>query len=386
MPSYHFSAQIVGRSPYRAKVGGNPRSVVAMAAYRSGSRLVDGASGRVADFSRRRGVVHAEVMAPEGTAPWLRDRERLWNHVEAMEKRRDAQLAREIDMALPHELPAAERLALVRSFVAEHFVARGMVADIAIHEPVAEKGDDPRNHHAHVMLTLRQATPDGLRAVKTREWNSDSLLLAWRRAWSAAQNRALERAGLRVRVDHRSLATQRDEAARHGQRVKAMLLDRAPEIHIGPRARQAHKRGRVPASRIRETTTARPREGRFVAGKSSVRRRQVDYARIDRGTSRTEYVARLASRERDRLRRLTERMELRHSRIQARLVRARRADARLREMRARRVRLELERFLSALLAPRLRASARHRDLLALFRGWQQGRGLGRGRFFDLSPV
>lgn len=358
-----------------------------MAAYRSGSRLFDSATGRVADFSRRRGVVHSEVMAPEGAASWLRDRERLWNHVEAMEKRRDAQLAREIDMALPHELPAAERLALVRAFVAEQFVARGMVADIAIHEPVPEKGDDPRNHHAHVMLTLRQATAAGLRKVKTREWNSESLLLSWRKEWSAAQNRALELAGLRTRVDHRSLAAQREEAARGGERVKAILLDRTPEIHIGPRSRQAHRRGRVLASRVREMSNARPRQGAFVSvARGEGRRRQVNYCRIDGGFSRTEYVARLASRERDRLRRLSERIEIRHSRIQTRLARARREHLKRQEARARAIRMELERILSALLAPRLRASARQRDLLAIFRGWQQGRGPGRSRLLDLSTI
>lgn len=149
MASYHFSAQPVKRS--------EGRSVVAMAAYRAGARLKDERRGIDVDFRRRRGVVHSEILAPEGAAAWLLDRGSLWNGVERMEARRDAQLAREINMALPHELEASERLALVRAFVLEHFVALGMVADIAIHAPVEAKGDDPRNFHAHVLLTMRQA-------------------------------------------------------------------------------------------------------------------------------------------------------------------------------------------------------------------------------------
>jgi hypothetical protein len=115
LASYHFSAQIIGR-----KAG---RSSVAVAAYRAGARLADERSGKVFDFSRRRGVSGQEILLPNGAASWLADSARLWNHVEATEKRRDAQLCREINMALPHELSHAERVALVRGFVREQFVA-----------------------------------------------------------------------------------------------------------------------------------------------------------------------------------------------------------------------------------------------------------------------
>ncbi|WP_341990187.1 MobA/MobL family protein [Azorhizobium sp. AG788] len=106
--------------------------MVAMAACRAGERLHDSRRKEWSDFSGRRGVAHREIMAPEGSAPWLSDRQTLWNAVEHAEKRVDAQLAREINMALPHELTDDQRLDLVRGFVAEQFVARGMVADIAI--------------------------------------------------------------------------------------------------------------------------------------------------------------------------------------------------------------------------------------------------------------
>jgi ATP-dependent exoDNAse (exonuclease V) alpha subunit len=201
MASYHLSAQPVKRS--------EGRSVVAMAAYRAGVRLKDERRDNEADYRRRKGIAHTEIMVPEGAAEWLADRERLWNYVERIENRRDAQLAREINMALPHELTDAERVELVRTFVRQEFVSRGMVVDFAIHKPVPEKGDDPRNYHAHLLLTLRQAEAKGLRRVKTREWNSDTMLVAWREAWAKFQNEALRRHGHKATVDHRSLAAQK---------------------------------------------------------------------------------------------------------------------------------------------------------------------------------
>lgn len=224
--SYHLSAQPVKRS--------EGRSVIAMAAYRAGERLTDERRGIVADYSRRRGVAYAEMLIPDGAANWLRDRGKLWNCAERLEGRSDAQLAREINIALPHELTDAQRLALVRAFVREQFVALGMVADVAIHRPVAEKGEDPRNHHAHILLTLRQATAQGLHAVKTREWNSRDMLKAWRIAWAAYQNEALRRCGHRSVVDHRTLEAQRSDARGRGDHARVATLDRQPELHVGP--------------------------------------------------------------------------------------------------------------------------------------------------------
>lgn len=275
--SYHLSAQPVKRS--------EGRSVVAMAAYRAGCLLQDRRRGVVIDFRRRRGVAHAEILSPPGSAGWLTDREQLWNYVERIERRVDAQLAREINMALPHELTDAERLDLVRGFVKEQFVAKGMVADIALHRPVPEKGDDPRNFHAHVLLTLRQAQADGLRAVKTREWNSDSMLLAWRAAWAEHQNRALQRSGHKDRVDHRSFAARKVEAERTGEWVEARRLDRVPEVHVGPMTRKA-SRWVEPESR-----------DKFVGPNRKARsgRRALRYTTIDRGSRAAENIRRLTS-------------------------------------------------------------------------------------------
>ena len=164
-------------------------------------------------------MVHQEILLPKGAAKWLGNRETLWNHVEKMEKRRDAQLAREINVSLPHELTAEERLALIRGFVMEEFVARGMVADLTLHDPVPGESD-ARHFHAHVLLTLREAHGNGLSRVKTRGWNSDALLLRWRQQWEIHANRALELAGHAARIDHRSLLDQRDDALQRGTRMR----------------------------------------------------------------------------------------------------------------------------------------------------------------------
>lgn len=265
MAIYHFAVQVLGRGQGRTNADGTPRmkadNAVAAAAYRAGEKLRDEATGRAQDYHRRAGVAHREIIVPEGGAAWLADRERLWNTVEAMEKRRDAQLAREINMALPHQLDADTRRQMVQEFVREQFVSQGMVADFALHDPMPGRGDDPRNFHAHVMLTLRKATAKGLHPVKTREWNSRALLGDWRKAWAVHVNRALQAAGRRERVSADSLEAQRAEALARGDRKTAALLHRAPEVHVGPRPRAMEARGVEPVSRARRkggARTARP--------------------------------------------------------------------------------------------------------------------------------
>lgn len=308
--SFHFSAQVISRA--------KGRSALAAAAYRSGERLRDDMTGVEHDFSRRRGIVHTEIMLPDGAAPWLADRQQLWNHVHQIERRRDAQLAREINLALPHELAPDERLELLRDFVRTEFTARGMVADLAIHAPT---DNDPRNHHAHVMLTLRKATPTGLHRVKTREWNSDAMLTTWREAWAGWQNRYLARGNHSDRVDHRTLAAQRQAAQERGDRLSNAVLNREPEIHIGPRAQNAARRGRVPPSRQHETATARPRNGSWRSARDGAQRqRTVDYQQVDRGT-RAAYNAWRSHQSAEATARRLEAMQNRNARL--RLIEAR---------------------------------------------------------------
>ena len=223
MAIYRFSAEIIGR--------GKGYSATAAAAYRAGERIEDERTGAVHDYRRREGVLHAEILAPESAPAWARDRAKLWNAVEQAERRRDAQLSRQLILALPHELTDAQRKELVRDFVQLEFVSRGMVADIALHAP--DRAGDARNHHAHVMLTLRRIEGDGF-GNKERGWNDAGILRGWRYQWAHFQNRALERAGRQARVDHRSYADQG--------------IDREPTRHLGKwahRMEQAGKKSRI---------------------------------------------------------------------------------------------------------------------------------------------
>lgn len=246
MAIYHLSAKLISRA------GG--RSSVAAAAYRSGGRLHDARQDLAHDYSRKGGVVHAEILAPDTAPAWMRDRDQLWNAVEAVEKRKDAQLAREIEVALPRELDRGGRLELLRGFVQRAFVDRGMIADIAVHEGRARDGQG--QPHAHIMLTLRELTGAGF-GKKARDWNAPDLLLGWREAWARDANAALERAGRSERIDHRSLPVQREEAQQQAERARsagrddqaddrervAVALDREPQPKIGPAAHAMEKRG-----------------------------------------------------------------------------------------------------------------------------------------------
>ena len=180
------------------------RSIVAAAAYRSGTRLLEERTGQTHDYTRKR-VEHAEIMAPARAPAWVFDRQALWNAVDAAEKRKDAQLAREIEVALPRELSPEARLALVREFTRREFVGQGMVADLAVHNPKARDGG--QQPHAHILLTMRPLE-GGHFGKKQRAWNDVGQLEAWRRKWAEAANQALERAASPERIDHRTLAAQ----------------------------------------------------------------------------------------------------------------------------------------------------------------------------------
>ena len=183
--------------------GGRGRSAIAASAYRAGEKLRDERTGQVHDFTRRDKILHCEIMLPAHAPKRLSDRTTLWNEVEGFEKRNDAQFCREIVLALPHELSGERQVELVRSFVHEQFVDRGMIADIAVHEPGWKS--DTRNVHAHVMLTMRRVGPEGF-GLKERAWNDRGLQAEWRESWENCVNGALERDGIGARIDMRSRA------------------------------------------------------------------------------------------------------------------------------------------------------------------------------------
>ncbi|CCD90464.1 putative conjugal transfer protein; TraA [Bradyrhizobium sp. ORS 375] len=197
MAIYHLHVKVIGR-----RAGS---SAVASAAYRSGSRLRDERLGRDQDFSAKHGVVHSEVMMPENAPAAWGDRERLWNDLEAHEVRRDAQLAREVEFALPREMSEAQGIELARDFVRGEFVGLGMIADLNVHWDRAEDGLP--KPHAHVMLTMRSVDENGF-GRKVRDWNRTELVERWRRRWTELANERLAELDIDERIDHRSLAAQ----------------------------------------------------------------------------------------------------------------------------------------------------------------------------------
>lgn len=228
---YHLAIKAVSRS--------TGRSAVAAIAYRSGERLTNERDGVVHDYTRRDGVEETFIVAPEG-AEWAQDRSVLWNAVEAAEKRKDAKVAREYELALPGELSAGERRELVHGFAVGLRDRYGVAVDVAIHAP-HDHGDD-RNHHAHVMTTTRVVTPEGLGA-KTRQLDvstSASVETEWVRVdWGSRVNAALEQAQVDERVDHRSYARQgvsREPTVKLGPAVAA--IERREREHARVEARE----------------------------------------------------------------------------------------------------------------------------------------------------
>ena len=246
MAIYHLRATMISRSA--------GRSATAAAAYRSAELIVDQRTGLAFDYRARGGVDHVETLAPADAPSWVQDRAALWNAVELAETRKNSQVAREVRVALPCELDAAQRLQLVRDFCQREFVDRGMVADIALHAPGRE--GDERNHHAHILLTTREIGPEGF-TTKNRDWNAKELLEGWREAWARDTNHALERCGAETRVDHRTLEAQRVEAEARAQEarergdeaealretVRAVSLDRQPLPQLSAGAWQLKERG-----------------------------------------------------------------------------------------------------------------------------------------------
>ncbi|MBX5056885.1 Ti-type conjugative transfer relaxase TraA [Rhizobium lentis] len=246
-------AQVISR--------GAGRSVVAAAAYRHRTRMMDHQVGR--SFSYRGGspeLVHEELAFPEHIPAWLRElihgssvaraSEGLWNAVEAFETQANARLARELIIALPEELTRVENVALVREFVRDTVTATGIVADWVYH-------DKDGNPHIHMMTTLRALTEDGfgpknspvlgengepLRRKNTgkiiyERWAGDKeTLKAWKIAWAETANRHLALAGHEIRLDGRSYAEQGLDgiAQRHLGPEKAALARKGRELYFAP--------------------------------------------------------------------------------------------------------------------------------------------------------
>lgn len=224
---YHLSVKMISR--------GDGKSVVASSAYRSGMSLQDLRYGKQHDYGPRRGILETGIIAPGQAPHWALDREKLWNHVEALERRKDAQLAREFTLGLPHQVDGGERRAMVDQFVREQLLPRGMIVDYAIHAP--NRAGDDRNHHAHLLCTLRPLEDGELSSKKDREACTRQMVQQWREAWAEIQNHTFERLQIKdergqiLRVDHRS--------------YKAQGLEMEPTQHMGPLATAMERDGKA---------------------------------------------------------------------------------------------------------------------------------------------
>ena len=234
MAIYHLSVKPITR--------GSGRSATAAAAYRAAERIADHTSGEVFDYTRKRGVDHREIVLPTAAAKrdinWARNREELWNAAERAENRTNSRVAREYEIALPHELSKRARLELVRSFAAELANRYGVAVDFSIHKP--HPAGDERNHHAHVLPTTRVVAPTGLGEKAALEWSDGNRRKAGlkpakeeiselRERWAHLTNEALQSAQRVERVDHRTL--------------EAQGIDREPTQHLGPAVAGILERG-----------------------------------------------------------------------------------------------------------------------------------------------
>ena len=241
---YHCSIKIVSR--------GKGKSAVAAAAYRSGEKLTNEWDGLTHDYTKKGGVVHSEILLPAHAPPAFSDRSTLWNSVELSEKSNNAQLAREVEIALPVELSREEQTRLVREYCSSQFVSKGMIADFNLHDT---GGGNP---HAHILLTMRPLDEKGAwlpkskkeyvldenggkirlpsgryktRKVDLVDWNNHENAEVWRRAWADLANEFLERNDCPERIDHRSYERQG--------------IEQIPTVHVGVSATQMEKKGIV---------------------------------------------------------------------------------------------------------------------------------------------
>ena len=294
MASFHLSVKTVKRSA--------GRSATAAAAYRAGACIACEREGRVHDYTRKSGVEETFIVAPEGAPVWAQDRAALWNAAEARETRINSVTAREWELALPAEIGAAERAAIVRDFAGELVGRYGVAVDVAIHAPHRE--GDQRNHHAHVLTTTRQLEPEGFTA-KTRVLDSAKTggveIEQMRGVWAELQNRALERVGEVERVDHRSLEKQRETALDRGDEVRAVELDRDPELKLGPAANSMERREKVSAEREGRDYVPVTERGAVVHAARQARevfrdmRERLDLARETYGIAREEGQGRVSA-------------------------------------------------------------------------------------------
>ena len=244
MPCPHFEVSIVKRS--------DDKSAVASAAYQSGMNLFSEYQQKWKRYADKLGVLHAEIMLPENAPDAYQDRSTLWNGVEKAETQWNAQLARRVIMALPIEVPREQYPEMVREYCQKYFVDEGMCCDFAIHD----EDKEPRNPHAHILLTLRSMDEHGKWLPKCRkvydldgsgsriplpnggwkshrenvnDWNNPQNCETWRHGWEEIQNQYLEQNQRSERVDLRSYQRQNKQ--------------QIPTVHLGRAVSAMEARG-----------------------------------------------------------------------------------------------------------------------------------------------
>jgi ATP-dependent exoDNAse (exonuclease V) alpha subunit len=236
MAIFHLSVKAIGRA--------HGRSATAAAAYRAATRIEDERTGLVHDYSRKLGVLHREIVAPDEAPDWARDRAQLWNAAELAETRKNSTVAREVEVALPTEISPQQRRELASTLAQELVTRHRCAVDIAIHAP-SRRGNE-HNYHAHLLLTTRRLEAQGF-TEKTRELDDlkSGEVTRWRERWAQLVNEHLAEHGHAVRIDHRSL--------------EAQGLDRDPTFHKGPAVTAIERRGEpaLVAERVREEVTER---------------------------------------------------------------------------------------------------------------------------------
>lgn len=247
MSLYHFHVTQIKRS--------EGRTAVASAAYRAGEKLHNLWDGETHDYTKKGGVILAEIILPKHAPKRFYDRSTLWNEVEQIEKHYKAQLAYSFDMALQNEFSLEENIELAKEFVQKYFVSDGMICDLAVHQPDREAGGIP-NPHFHVLVPIRPLNDDGtwgakqhrvyhldddgnrikkengqweFDAVPTTNWGKPETLDRWRESWADMVNARFEEKGLDCRIDHRSYVDQG--------------FDLIPTVHEGPHVRKMEKKG-----------------------------------------------------------------------------------------------------------------------------------------------
>ena len=229
------------RARYISRSSGG--SAVRSAAYNGREAITAERTGEVFYFRNRDAPEHHEVLLPEGAPERFGRSGELWNAAEAAERRKDAQVAREIVLALPadREVTTEDRIEMARSFAQAHFVSKGLAVQLDVHAPHGAEAESERaNWHAHLLITTRRLDRDGLNAKKARDLDPEVRSAggrarvadgaAWGELWRDHQDQYFRERGLEARVDRIATLSQEHIGPVRMRRTGAEIVERAETI------------------------------------------------------------------------------------------------------------------------------------------------------------